>query len=103
MAEATGYVRRRIPEPPGQAAQAVLERAKAWGPIPAREPSQHFAERGDALTAPSPHCPAALVRLPRRLAADGFGEAVAQLPCAICDRGDRELPHPIRQGRCRMW
>ncbi len=98
-----GHVRHRIPELTEQAAQAVLERAKAWGPIPARELARHFAERRDALTAPSPHCPAALVRLLRQLEADGFGEAVTQLSCAMCGRSDRELPRPTPQGRCCMW
>lgn len=54
------------------------------GPIPARELARHFAERGDALTDPSTHCPTALVRLLRQLEADGLGEAVTQLACAIC-------------------
>jgi hypothetical protein len=36
-ARIVGHVRRRVPELTEQAAQAVLERATAWGPIPAQE------------------------------------------------------------------
>ncbi|MDT5280791.1 MAG: hypothetical protein QOJ20_1986 [Mycobacterium sp.] len=42
--------------------------------------------RPDALTAPSPDCPVALVRVLRQLETDGYGEAVTQLACALCGR-----------------
>ena len=86
-----------------QEAQSILERSRAWGPIPARELDQHFAEHGDALTAPSPHSPVSLVRLLRQLESAGYGDAVTQAVCAKCGRSDRPLPRPTPQGRCCNW
>ncbi|GAA1616847.1 hypothetical protein GCM10009789_83570 [Kribbella sancticallisti] len=81
-----------------KSAQAVLEQAKAWNPATARELDRHFAEHTDALTAPSPHCPVALVRVLRQLEADGYGDAVTPLACALCGRAGRELPRRTPQG-----
>ncbi|MFC9758888.1 XRE family transcriptional regulator [Streptomyces sp. NPDC056921] len=83
-----------------QSAEDILQRAKVWGPAPARELDRHFAEHNDALTAPSPHCPYGLVRLLRQLDADGHGDAVTQLACAICGIPGRDVSRPTPQGRC---
>jgi hypothetical protein len=99
-----GHLQARIgPTLTAHAAQAVLERAKAWNPTTARGLDRHLAEHTDALAAPSPHCPVALVRVLRQLEADGYGEAVTQLACAICGRTDRALPRLTPQGRCCGW
>ena len=86
-----------------ETAQAILERARASQPASARGLDRHFSECADALIAPSPHCPAVLVRLLRQLEADGFGAAVAQPACAVCGRTDRVLSRLTDRGRCCGW
>lgn len=85
------------------AAQAILERAKAWKPASARGLDRHLSECADALTAPSPHCPVVLVRLLRQLEADGLGAGVTQPACAMCGRTDRALSRLTDHGRCCGW
>ncbi|MEU8941688.1 XRE family transcriptional regulator [Streptomyces goshikiensis] len=86
-----------------EVAEQILEQAKAWGSLRARELDDHLADNPDALIAPSPHCPLVLVRLLRQLEAAGHGEAVTQLACAICGRTDSTLRRPTPAGRCCNW
>nr|UAX58523.1 XRE family transcriptional regulator [Streptomyces sp. A144] len=63
----------------------------------------YLEEHPDALTAPSPHCPAALPRLLQQLDAQGYGFAVTQLACPRCGRTDKPLIRPMPEGRCCGW
>jgi hypothetical protein len=84
-------------------AQTILEQAKAWGSQRARELDDHLAESPDALTAPSPHCPATLVRVLRQVEAAGHGQAVTQLGCVVCGRTGDLLRRRTTSGRCCNW
>lgn len=86
-----------------EAAQAVLEQAGAWVRRSARQLDQHLTDHPDGLVAPSPHCPASLVRLLRVLQDAGHGHAVTQLGCASCGRTTGPLPRPTPAGRCCNW
>ncbi|MFF3910239.1 LysR family transcriptional regulator [Streptomyces sp. NPDC001848] len=67
-------------------AEALLERAKAWVPGPARQLDTHLAEQPDAWSAPSRHCPVTLVRLASLLDEAGFGDAITRPRYVRCDR-----------------
>uniref|UniRef100_UPI002F90EAC9 hypothetical protein n=1 Tax=Kitasatospora indigofera TaxID=67307 RepID=UPI002F90EAC9 len=84
-------------------AQAILEQAKAWSPPMSRELDAHIAEHPDALSAPSPRCPASLPRLLQTLEAAGHGDFITQLACVICGRTGRNLARPTPQGRACEW
>ena len=84
-------------------AQAVLERAKAWAPAPARLLDTHLAECPDAWSAPQPHCPVTLVRLASLLDEAGFGDAITRPRCVRCGRPDPLPLKTLPQGRCCGW
>ncbi|MEV4049619.1 hypothetical protein AB0J55_00370 [Amycolatopsis sp. NPDC049688] len=86
-----------------EAIQDLLGRARAWSPNAARELAAHLADAPDALTAPSPRCPASLPRLLRLLDAAGHGEAITLLGCARCGRTNGALDRPTSEGRCCGW
>ncbi|WP_405180841.1 XRE family transcriptional regulator [Nocardia sp. NBC_01377] len=83
-----------------EAAQTMLEQAKAWSPGGARTLDRHIAEHPDAFLTPSPHCPTSLPRLLRALTASGFGDKVVLLGCARCGRTDVVLNSLTPDGRC---
>lgn len=86
-----------------EAAQEILEQARAWAPTPARAVDRYFGQQPDALTNPSPHCSGTFVRLLRQMDTAGHGDSVTQLGCAGCGRTDGPLPRPTPEGRCCQW
>jgi hypothetical protein len=86
-----------------QDAQVIFEQARAWASPRARELDDHLAENPDALTVPSPHCPASLVRVLRQMEAAGHGQAVTQPGCAVCGRTSGPLRRTTPAGRCCNW
>lgn len=91
------------PDLTAETAQSLLEQAKGWSPGPARELDQHLADHPDAFTAPSPHCPASLVRLLRQMEAAGHGALVTQPAYVMCGRTDRKIPRITPDGRACDW
>lgn len=88
------------PEPTAQAVREVMEKARAWYPMCARELHAYLTDHPDALTAPSPHCPRVLARLLRQLVLAGYGSGVVTpLACVRCGRSDRYVLRPTSEGR----
>jgi hypothetical protein len=86
-----------------QDARVILEQARAWASPRARELDSHLTGNPGALTAPSPQCPASLVRLLRQVKAAGHGRAVTQLGCGVCGRAGGLLRRMTASGRCCDW
>ena len=86
-----------------EAAQSLLEEAKAWRAAQARELDEHIAEHPNALTAPSSFSPKSLGRLLQGLDAAGHGDSVTLLGCARCKRTGRDLHRMAPEGRCCAW
>jgi hypothetical protein len=84
-----------------EAAQVLLDQARAWTSRGAQALDRYLTQHPTALTAPPSDCPMALSRLLNLVAAAGY--SVAVLACAICGRSDRPLECCTSEGRCCNW
>ncbi|MBQ0967665.1 XRE family transcriptional regulator [Streptomyces sp. RK23] len=86
-----------------QAAQAAVEQAKGWGPLPVRELARYLEQTPDGLTVPVVTGPLSVVRLRNLLHAAGHGERVAKVTCVRCGRTDPLPTERSPEGRCCGW
>lgn len=84
-----------------EAAQALLDQARAWTSRGAQALDRYLAQHPTALSTPPPDCPMALAVLLQLVAAAGY--AVAVPVCVICGRSDRPLECRTPEGRCCNW
>ena len=82
------------------AARHLLARAKVLSSWPCRELGAYLSAHPDALTNPSRHCPASLLRLVQALVEAGYASSVTLLDCARCGRTERRLTRTTPAGRC---
>jgi hypothetical protein len=83
------------------AAQALLEKARAWTSRGAQALDRYLTQHPTALDDPPSDCPMALNRLLLLVAAAGY--SVAVLACVLCGRSDRPLECRTPEGRCCNW